>query len=175
MADPSTEIGTVVSVDSGRRRIRIRPRPGRGFRFDDIEWLRVILPGGREVRCKVLAAAREGDVVRVTFAPGIPRDTVSLMKGATIAGPEDDSEAPGPKGIVVDDLLGATVLDEAGNIVGEVAEAFTTPAHGLMSIRTPDGRSLLVPAIPEVIEHIDWEKGTIVVRDLGPYAVENEG
>lgn len=65
-------------------------------------------------------------------------------------------------------LEGLRVEDEAGALLGVVAEVFRAGEAEVYRIEGPDGAELLVPAIRDVVRLIDLETGRMVVR----YAAE---
>jgi 16S rRNA processing protein RimM len=63
-------------------------------------------------------------------------------------------------------LLGATVVDEAGATLGILAEIVTTGANDVYVVRRPEGGELLLPAITDVIRQVDTERGVVTVHLL---------
>jgi 16S rRNA processing protein RimM len=64
------------------------------------------------------------------------------------------------------ELLGLKVVDEAGNILGNLTEILVTGANDVYVVRKPTGHELLLPAIPEVVLYIDMVEKIIKVRLL---------
>jgi 16S rRNA processing protein RimM len=63
-------------------------------------------------------------------------------------------------------LIGASVVDEAGVPLGVVLEIIQTGANDVYVLRTPAGGELLLPAIKDVILAVDAERGVITARLL---------
>jgi 16S rRNA processing protein RimM len=61
-------------------------------------------------------------------------------------------------------LLGLTVVDEAGQPLGKLAEILETGANDVYLVRSPEGKELLIPAVDEVILAVDLERGEVRVR-----------
>ena len=72
---------------------------------------------------------------------------------------DDDSE-----GMYADDFAGYTLLDEAGEILGEITDLETSTANTLFIVRTPADKTLYVPVAEEFILAIDPENHTITMR-----------
>ena len=73
------------------------------------------------------------------------------------------SDAKLPKGqYFIRDIIGASAVDENGNEIGILTEAFETPAQMIYVIKGDEEH--LVPAIPEYIMSTDIENKIIVVR-----------
>jgi 16S rRNA processing protein RimM len=62
------------------------------------------------------------------------------------------------------ELLGMSVLNEAGEFIGVLDEILETGANDVYLIRRPTGEELLIPAIPDVILAIDPKQKEIHVR-----------
>lgn len=63
-------------------------------------------------------------------------------------------------------LIGLQVLDEQGQLLGELIEILDTPANKVYVVRRTNGKELLLPAIPQVILGIHLEKKEIYVHLL---------
>ena len=62
----------------------------------------------------------------------------------------------------VGDLVGLRVETAAGGRLGEVTDVLEAPAHEILQVRTPDGASLLLPLVEEVVS-VDAEAGVLRV------------
>jgi 16S rRNA processing protein RimM len=63
-------------------------------------------------------------------------------------------------------LLDLNVEDEAGQFIGNLTEILETGANDVYVVLDLTGHELLLPAIPDVIQKVDLDKGTIIVRML---------
>jgi len=61
-------------------------------------------------------------------------------------------------------LIGITVEDESGQILGRLAEILKTGANDVFIVKPEDGKELLLPAINSVILNLDIANKKIVVR-----------
>ncbi|MGN0632966.1 MAG: ribosome maturation factor RimM [Oscillospiraceae bacterium] len=65
------------------------------------------------------------------------------------------------------DLIGLTVSDSAtGEVYGTLCDVTETGANDVYHITSESGRLLLIPAIPEVIDEIDLENGSMKITPL---------
>jgi len=72
------------------------------------------------------------------------------------------------------DLLGLTVLDEAGSLLGELTEIIKTGANDVYVVTASSGTEILLPAIPEVVLAVDLGERRMTVRLL-PGLIEESG
>ncbi len=164
------------SVECLRRRIRVRPLPNQAKSLDSADrvWVVFERPAPdqpRELRCKLEEVRVDADDRLMTLTPGVTRDAVALMKGATIL-VEAQDEAPDDFGL--SDLEGLEVRDGNGILLGRVTEVYPSLAGGAFEVRRDDGSTFVLPVIEQVLEDIDMERGIVVVGDIAPYVVEDE-
>lgn len=87
------------------------------------------------------------------------RGTLLLVDLAADAAPED------PEEYYDHQLAGLTVTDVSGDVLGEVVAVQHGAAQDLLVVRTPDGRSPLVPFVAALVPEVDLERGRLVVAD----------
>ena len=62
----------------------------------------------------------------------------------------------------IQDLLGLAVVDDdSGETLGQLDNVSETGANDVYHVKTPGGRVVLIPVIPDVVRDIDLEKGEI--------------
>lgn len=73
------------------------------------------------------------------------------------------SDARLPSGsFFLQDIIGAKVVTEQGEELGELADVLDMPASAVYVVR--GAREILIPAVPEFILHTDAENGVVTVR-----------
>lgn len=83
------------------------------------------------------------------------------LKGKRVSIARKDAKLP--KGtFFLADLVGLTVRNESGAVIGTVKEVLTPSVQRVYVIDTPEGEKL-VPAVPEFIKKVDTEGGEMVV------------
>ena len=167
-----TEIGRVRSLNPQRREVRIKPVTAHEQAFQSAEWLYFAQLGKTEpLRCRVKALSLGKDKVVAVLAPGVPRDTVAELRGATVVVP---SETAAPRRIEwsIRGLVGMDVREEDGTPLGVVTEVYEGPANDAFCVARPGGGRITLPAIDLVITDVDLDAGEITVADITPYAVE---
>ena len=64
------------------------------------------------------------------------------------------------------DLIDMEVCDEEGKLIGTLKDVISTGANDVYTIRTPEGKQLLFPAIGDVVVETDLEQGIMRIRPL---------
>ena len=83
------------------------------------------------------------------------------LKGRTLF--IDRSDARLPKGaFFLQDIIGASVVDEQGREIGKLTDVMETPASNVYVVKGE--REHLIPAVPEFIMSTDTESGIITVH-----------
>ena len=73
------------------------------------------------------------------------------------------ADAPLPRGgYFIQDVLGASVVDEQGNEIGKLTDVLERPASNIYVVEGETEH--LIPAVPEFIRSTDAEAGVITVR-----------
>lgn len=102
----------------------------------------------------------------VTFAEVPDRSAAEAARGlvlhATVAADESPED---PDEYYDHQLVGLTVLDLAGQQIGEVVGLVHGGAQDLLSVRAVDGRDTLVPFVKALVPEVDLVRRRVVVDD----------
>ncbi|QZA33475.1 ribosome maturation factor RimM [Hydrogenibacillus sp. N12] len=115
---------------------------------------------------QVEGARRHKNVYLVKFRGVDTVEAAEALRGAVLKVAEADRE-PLPEGTYYfDQIIGLSVVDEAGAVLGAVKEILKPGANDVWVVARPGRRDLLLPYIPDVVRAVDLEGGRIVVRLL---------
>lgn len=62
------------------------------------------------------------------------------------------------------DIIGAQVVEENDNIVGELREVLTTGANDVYVVKNLEGKEILLPVIPDCVKEVDVENKKVIVH-----------
>ena len=118
-----------------------------------------IFVGGNPVR---IISGREHKGFLLARLEGVDDVNAAMcLKGKNVF--IDRSDAKLPRGaFFLQDIIGASVVDEQGREVGRLAEIMETPASMIYVVRGEAEH--LIPAVPEFILNTDAEAGVITVH-----------
>ena len=109
----------------------------------------------------VEAARVHKTTLLVRFAGVDSVEAAMKLKGKRVSIARKDAKLP--KGsFFLADLIGLTVKDEEGSVIGMVKEVLTPSAQRVYVVETPAGEKL-IPAVPEFIKKVDIEGGEMTV------------
>lgn len=173
MAEGRFRIGTVTAAHPAKREVVIAPVPAARHEFAEREWLRIAASGQPERRYKIESMQIDDDKIRAVFGPGVPRDTVAQLTGATVSIADDERRARTAEEYTLGELLGMTVVDSDDASLGAVVDAYSGGGNDVLEVEQPDGKRFLFPLIPESVSAIDFDSGIISVNDLTPFRVDH--
>ena len=76
-----------------------------------------------------------------------------------------DGLVPLPEGrYYVFDLLGLPVYTLDGELLGHLVDVFQTGSNDVYTVKTPEGKEVLLPNIPQVVKEINPQEKKIVVE-----------
>ncbi|MBQ9664518.1 MAG: 16S rRNA processing protein RimM [Oscillospiraceae bacterium] len=126
------------------------------------EYPRVFVDGA-EMR---LLSARPQNRFVIAALEGIADVNEAMkLKGKSVFIAREDAMLP-PGGYFLQDLLEARVVLEDGSEVGTLTEILERPASDVYVVKAPDGREILIPAVPAFILRADADAGVVTVRLL---------
>jgi 16S rRNA processing protein RimM len=111
-----------------------------------------------------VATSREAQsYVYLTFKGFNDRSSVEKFRHALLQVPEQDL-APLPEGEYYRfQLLGLTVVDRDGTVLGTLDEIIETGANDVYRVHPAEGADVLLPALADVIVSVDLEARRMVV------------
>jgi len=93
------------------------------------------------------------------------RDAADALRGGLLSIPLETARPLEPGEFWAHQLIGLPVLDRDGEPRGTVADVLPGTAHDLLSVRLPDDRTALVPAVAALVT-VDLDAGRVVVDAL---------
>lgn len=159
-------VGAVVGAHGVKGTFRIHPLTDYPERFFEMKRLHLEKPGKPDRILEVLKV--EGHVGKgqiLVMAAGIDdRDRAEELSGYRVTiMPDERVELPEGE-YWIDSLIGMRVTNaENGECLGKIEDVMSTGSSDLYQIRTPEGRTKIIPAIADVVREIDTEAGELKV------------
>jgi 16S rRNA processing protein RimM len=158
LSDPVV-IGVVVAPHGVRGTLRVRALgPGRHLR----EGTEPVVAGMR----RRISAARQTPKGFLLDLEGVEsRADAKPLGGEQLLLDREELDAPEEGEFYVADLVGLAAVNDAGEVVGTVADTFETAAHEILVVReVKEEQDLYLPFTLEHVPQVDLESGQIVVR-----------
>jgi 16S rRNA processing protein RimM len=156
--DPATAVtvGRIIAAHGVRGELKVEPLSDFPQRFQ--AGSRLWLDG--EPRT-VERGRRQGRIVILKLRGIDTRIQAEALQGRMLLAPEA-TQIEGEGVYYLHDILGARVVDVAGEALGEVAEVLTTGSNDVYVVRGPRGE-LLLPALDDVVLEVDIARRRIAV------------
>jgi 16S rRNA processing protein RimM len=158
LSDP-VAIGVVVTPHGVRGTLRVRAiGAGRHLR----EGAQPVVAGVR----RRISSARQTQKGFLVDLEGIEsRTDARSLRGEQLVLDREELDSTEEGEFYVADLIGLTAVNDAGEVLGTVADTFETAAHEVLVVREEKGRQdLYLPFTIEHVPQVDLQTGRIVVR-----------
>ncbi len=111
---------------------------------------------------RVLHAAPHGSAVLMTLEGITDRNLACLYRGTELFAAREDIPVP-ENAVLIADMIGLSVFDaESGTLYGELCDVSQAYASDMYDIKSPSGRHILFPAVPEFLDRVDTEVGIFI-------------
>ena len=112
----------------------------------------------------VTGMRRSGPVLVLGFEGVTDRDAAETLRGTSLT--LDSAQLPvpdDPEEFYDHQLVGLTVVDKAGTVLGTVTEVWHPPASPVLAVDRPDGTQELVPFVSAIVPTVDLAGGRLIV------------
>jgi 16S rRNA processing protein RimM len=159
------DIGVILGVFGVKGEVKIQSlRDGPG-RFRNLETLTIVKPSGEEVSFRVEEVRIHKNFALVKFEGVMNRTDAEALKRCYVRVPDGECTEMEKTQTQREKLQGLEVYTMAGDRLGILEEVILTGANDVYEVR--DGKkTILLPAISDVIKCIDLESGRIIVELL---------
>ena len=90
------------------------------------------------------------------------RDDAELMIGQLLFASISDKD---PINMISPDLIGASVVTDNGEPIGELVDMMSLPAHDVYVI-SRGKKEILIPVVPEIIREVDFKMGLVTITPM---------
>ena len=112
----------------------------------------------------VTGMRRSGPVLVLGFEGITDRDAAETLRGTTLTMDAAALPVPDdPEEFYDHQLVGLTVVDLAGAVLGTVTEVWHPPASPVLAVERQDGSQELVPFVAAIVPTVDLAAGRLVV------------
>lgn len=91
-------------------------------------------------------------------------DSANALKGLFLEVDRENAVKLPEGSYFICDLIGASVHDETGNLLGTLTDVIKTGSNDVFVIKAETGNEMLVPALKTVVKVISPEEGKITVK-----------
>lgn len=155
------EIGEAVSTHGIAGELRVQPWCDSAEVFCSLKTLYLDAAGTEKVKVK---SRPHGRIVLVKVDGLSDATTAATWRGKVFYAARKDLKLEKGRYFICD-LIGLPVKDaDTGETYGTVTDVTNTGASDIYHMRTPDGKLVLIPAIPDIVLSVEPEGEGIVIR-----------
>lgn len=157
------EVGKIVNTHGLRGEVKVVPWTDTPELFEQIDFVFVCRRGQREkLTLQNIKYQKQNLIVKFQEIQDI--DQAQLYKNMVLSAPRE-MLGELPEGVYyITDLIGLSVMDEAGNKIGVLSDVFQTGSNDVYTVKREGKKDLLLPVIEDVVLQVDLERGTVMVR-----------
>ena len=146
-------IGIILKPQGIKGEIKIKPVSPDPDRFYDLEHVFI---NSVEVQKYIVEKIRvSGEFVFLKFDGVNSRNEAEELRGKEILVMQDQLIDLEKNEYFVHDLIGCSVIDQNGNLVGEIVDIMQQSSNDIYVIKDSQAREHLIPAISDVIKQVD--------------------
>jgi 16S rRNA processing protein RimM len=134
-------------------------------RFEQLGAVSVMSAGGRAVDRTVTHVRQAGSTYIVQFDGISTPEEASTLQGALIQVPRCEPSSRQCDVFYECDLIGMTVVDEAGHELGLIETIWELPGHQVFVVKQ-DAREVLIPAAKDFVTAVDLAQKRMTVRTI---------
>jgi 16S rRNA processing protein RimM len=163
-ASPLLELGYIAAAHGVQGKVIIRTFDPQSAALGQVQRVHLKLKDANERELRIASGQQTGNRWVIGFVQVETRSEAEHLIGSRVSVFRDDLEPPGEGEFFQGDLIGLTAVDEAGKVLGKVAEIWNTGPIPNLVIRGEDDLELLLPFADEFVPHVDLAEGRIVIR-----------
>lgn len=163
MTEEIFTIGKIINAQGIRGEVKVLPMTEFPERFDTMDKVR-INNKGRISELTLEGSRAHKNFIFLKFKEINTMNDALTLKDSLIQVTRDEL-VPLPEGrYYIFDLIDLPVYTVDGELLGHLKDVFQTGSNDVYTVKTPEGKEVLLPAIPQVIKDINLTEKKIVVE-----------
>jgi len=157
------EVGKIINTHGLRGDVKIVTWTDYPEDFEEIERVYIRRKTGDEVLNITNVKYQKNNII-VKFKEIADINEAEKYKNLVVYADREDLPELEEGAHYIADLIGLMVVDEDGEIIGELVDVFNTGANDIYDVKRSGKKNLLLPVIDEVVKDIDLENKKITVH-----------
>ena len=157
------EIGQIVNTFGIKGFVKVNPFTDDMQRFEELHEVFVV-KNKEMLKMQIEEIEYQKNVVLIKFKGIEDINMAEKYKGCYIKIKREDARKLPKDTYFIADLIGLTVYDENGNILGKVEDIYNNKVHDIYVVKDDLGKQILLPSTKEVIKQINVDENRIVVH-----------
>ncbi len=156
------QIGKIVNTHGVRGEVKLIPLTDNPNRFDELEWVFIEKEGKMDKHTIQQVKYTKGSVM-IKFTSINSVDEAEQYRDCFVLVDRENAVKLPENSYFICDILGCSVFDEKGVLLGELVDILQTGSNDVYVIRNQSGKEILLPALKSVVSSISLEQQRIDV------------
>lgn len=156
-------IGKIVNVHGVHGEVKVLPDTDDVNRFRKLKSV-LLLAGDVRRRVEVKGVKFTNKFVVLKLEGVDDRDQADRMRGIELQVERKDAIKLPEGRFFIGDLIGCLVLEDDGNELGRITDVFLGVGNDIYNVETPEGKTILIPVLPDVVLDVDVEAAVVKVK-----------
>lgn len=157
------EIGQIVNTFGIKGFVKVKPFTDDLERFEELKSVFVV-KNKELVDMQIEEVKYHKNLVLIKFKGIEDLNMAEKLKGCYIKISRKDARKLPEDTYFIADLIGVSVYDEHGNLLGKVDDIYNNKVHDIYVIKDDLGKQILLPSTKEVIKDINIDNDKIIVH-----------
>ena len=159
------EIGQIINTNGLKGFLKVKPLTDDITRFEDLD--RVYIQKGNElVEFNIQEIKYSKNMVLLKLENIDDIDEAEKYRNFYIKINRADAVKLDDNSYFIVDIIGSEVYTDEDVFLGKVVDVFPTGSNDVYTVKTEDGKDILLPAIEDVIKNVDTKNKKITVHLL---------
>ncbi|HCS40604.1 MAG TPA: 16S rRNA processing protein RimM [Anaerolineaceae bacterium] len=124
----------------------------------------IVFIGSKQQPYEIASVRPAADKMLISFKGFNDCDQVSILRNQVVSIKTEDANQLPEGEFYHHEIIGMTVVEEDGKLVGSIEEILVTGANDVYIIKNENGEELLLPAIKDAVRSIDRRSRKMVVK-----------
>ncbi|MCI8993204.1 MAG: 16S rRNA processing protein RimM [Eubacterium sp.] len=159
------QVGIIANTHGVRGEVKVFPTTDDAARFDKLKEV-ILDTGEQKTTLHIMERKYHKNMVILRFREFVNINEVEKFKGNGLFVTRENAVPLQKDEYFIADMIGLNVVEEDGEVLGELSDVLTTGANDVYIIKKENTPDLLIPAIKECILDVDMETGIMTVHLL---------
>ena len=156
-------VGIIANTHGIRGEVKVFPTTDDVNRFKKLK--QVFLDTEKElIELQISSVKYFKNLVILKFKDIDDINQIEKYKGKDLLITRENAVPLGENEYFIYDIIGAEIVEENGNEVGELKEVLTTGANDVYVVKTLEGKEILLPVIRDCVKEINVEEKKVIVH-----------
>ena len=157
------EIGQIVNTFGIKGFVKVNPFTDDMERFEELKSV-LVVKNKQLVEMQIEEVKYQKNVVLIKFKGIEDINMAEEYKGCYIRIRREDARKLPEDTYFIADLIGLSVYDDNGKLLGTVNDIYNNKVHDIYVIKDDLGKQILLPSTKEVIKQVDIDNDKIIVH-----------